>query len=53
VQGSPLTWSYIGSLGLMRNPSSIHWISLTKNGVEETDFDLRNAVQPDRSDLCL
>ncbi|WP_228761614.1 hypothetical protein [Pseudomonas sp. MPC6] len=52
VQRSPLTWSYIGSLGLMRNPSSIHWISLTKNGVEETDFDLRNAVQPDRSDLC-
>ena len=52
VQRSPLNWSYIGSLGLMRNLSSIHWISLTKKGVEETDFDLRNAVQPDRSDLC-
>lgn len=52
VQASPLAWSYIGSLGLMRNAESLHWVSLTRGGVEEADFDLKTATPPLMTDRC-
>lgn len=52
VQPSPIAWSYIGSLGLMRNASQVHWISLTKAGLQEADFNLRDALAPTAVDRC-
>ena len=52
VQSSPLEWSYIGSVGLMRDARHIHWISLTNRGVEENDFSLGDATAPTSSDQC-
>ena len=53
VQQSPLNWSYIGNVGLMRNPFNVHWVSLTQTGVQEADFDLTAASAPKLSDRCL
>ncbi len=52
VQASPLAWSYIGSLGLVRNADNLHWVSLTRGGVEEADFDLKAAMPPTATDRC-
>ena len=52
VQASPLAWSYIGSLGLVRDAEHLHWVSLTRGGVEEADFDLKAAAPPTAMDRC-
>ncbi|MCW7540206.1 hypothetical protein OOT46_20440 [Aquabacterium sp. A7-Y] len=52
VQPSPLAWSYTGSLGLVRDPWHLHWVSLTPSGVEEAEFELAQAVPPSDQDLC-
>ena len=52
VQSSPLNWSSIGNIGLMRDPSRIHWLSLTKTGIQETDFDVSDAKVPSAADRC-
>ena len=36
---SPIAWSYLGDLGLMRAPSKVHWLSLNRAGLLEADFD--------------
>ncbi len=36
---SPISWSYIGNLGLVRGPSKVHWVSLSRDGLQEADFD--------------
>ena len=52
VQPSPIEWSYVGSVGLMRNAHEIHWISLTKTNLQENDFMLDDAVLPTAVDRC-
>lgn len=52
VQPSPIAWSYIGSVGLMRDATQIHWVSLGKSGLQETDFNTRDATQPTAADRC-
>ena len=52
VQVSPVPWSYIGSVGLMRNSSQIHWVSLTKTGIQEADFNVGSATAPSAADRC-
>jgi len=51
-QPSPIPWTYQGSLGLVRSPSVLHWVSLTPAGLRETDFDLSLATPPSAADLC-
>ena len=45
VQASSIPWFTMGSVGLVRNASNLHWVSLTRNGLQEADFDL-HAAQP-------
>ena len=52
VQVSPVQWSYIGSIGLMRNSSQIHWVSLSKTGIQEADFNVGGATAPTAADRC-
>jgi hypothetical protein len=52
VQPSPLAWSYTGSLGLVRNANSLHWVSLTRGGLDEANFDLKAAMPPTDVDRC-
>lgn len=52
VQPSSISWSYTGNLGLMRDASRAHWVSLTREGLEETDFDLNEGSEPKASDRC-
>lgn len=52
TQPSPIPWTIEGSLGLVRSPTSLHWVSLTREGLREADFDLRQAVPPSAADLC-
>jgi hypothetical protein len=49
---SPIQWTYEGSVGLVRNANSVHWVSLTPNGLMEADFDLTRADLPTESDRC-
>lgn len=51
-QPSPIQWTYQGSLGLVRSPSVLHWVSLTPGGLREANFDLSQAVPPSPADLC-
>lgn len=52
VQPSPIAWSYLGSVGLLRNASQIHWVSLSQTGLQEADFDVRDATAPTAADRC-
>lgn len=52
VQPSPIAWSYVGSVGLMRNATQIHWVSLDKIGLQEADFNTRDATAPTAADRC-
>ena len=52
VQLSPVNWSYIGNVGLMRNSSQIHWVSLSKTGIQEADFNVSDAKTPSAADRC-
>jgi len=52
VQASPLNWTPIGNIGLMRNSSWIHWVSLNKTGIQEADFNVSDARAPSAADRC-
>lgn len=52
VQSSPLAWSTIGSVGLPRNAAQLHWVSLSKMGIQEIEFDTRAATPPTAADRC-
>jgi hypothetical protein len=52
TQPSPIPWTYAGSVGLVRTPDSVHWVSLTTDGLKEADFDLHDATPPSDSDKC-
>lgn len=53
VQLSPIEWSYTGSVGLTRDDSRIHWVSLSKTGLQEADFNLKEAGLPSVTDRCV
>lgn len=52
VQLSPIEWSHIGSVGLMRNSTQIHWVSLSTTGIQEVDFHVSDATAPTAADRC-
>jgi hypothetical protein len=52
TQRSPLKWWYMGSLGLVRSSTQLHWISLSPFGLQEADFDLSLRRNATASDLC-
>jgi len=51
-QPSPVPWRIQGSLGLAHSATSLHWVSLTPEGLREADFDLRAATPPSAADRC-
>ncbi|WP_454726688.1 MULTISPECIES: hypothetical protein [Cupriavidus] len=51
-QPSPIPWSIQGSLGLAHSATSLHWVSLTPDGLREADFDLTAATPPSAADRC-
>lgn len=52
VQKSPIQWSFLGSVGLMRNSAEIHWVSLSEKGIQEAAFKVSNATLPSAADRC-
>jgi hypothetical protein len=36
TQRSPVKWGEVGSIGLVRSPTSLHWITLTQQGPRES-----------------
>jgi hypothetical protein len=45
TQPSPIQWTYTGSVGLVRSPTQLHWVTTSPRGLQEAEFDL-NAVTP-------
>jgi hypothetical protein len=39
-------------VGLVRSSASLHWVPLTRQGLREADFNLREAVPPFAAGLC-
>ncbi|WP_242540301.1 hypothetical protein [Trinickia mobilis] len=52
TQPSPIKWWYMGSLGLVRSDSRLHWVSLSPAGLQEADFDLAAARPATAADRC-
>jgi hypothetical protein len=49
---SPIQWFSEGSVGLIRSSTSVHWVSLSPYGLQETDFNLTHADAPADRDRC-
>lgn len=52
IQSSPLAWTALGSVGLIRDASHLHWVSLTTKGIKEGDVNLNAATPPTAADRC-
>ncbi|TKC83205.1 hypothetical protein FAZ69_25830 [Trinickia terrae] len=52
TQPSPVTWWYMGSLGLVRSASRLHWVSLSPGGLQEVEFDLDGMRPATAADRC-
>jgi len=49
---SPIRWGEVGSMGLVRSPTSLHWVALTQQGLKEADFDLSALRPASAADRC-
>ncbi|KVN50071.1 hypothetical protein WJ64_20405 [Burkholderia ubonensis] len=52
TQDSPIDWTYLGSVGLSRSPTRIHWLALSPQGLKEAEFDLTAARPATPGDKC-
>lgn len=52
MQPSSIEWGTTGSIGLMRGEDHLHWVALSREGLKEADFDLREATEPTAADRC-
>jgi hypothetical protein len=52
TQPSPIKWWPMGSLGLVRSASHLHWVSLSPEGLQEAEFDLAAAQPATARDRC-
>ncbi|MFL9911384.1 hypothetical protein [Paraburkholderia sp. RL17-337-BIB-A] len=52
TQPSPVKWSSLGSVGLVRSATRLHWVVLTPKGLREAEFDLTAAQPASAADRC-
>jgi hypothetical protein len=52
TQRSPVKWGETGSIGLVRSPTALHWVTLTQQGLKEADFDLKAMRPATAADRC-
>ncbi|CAN0624500.1 conserved exported protein of unknown function [Burkholderia multivorans] len=52
TQHSPIAWTYLGSVGLVRSPTRLHWVALSPQGLREAEFDLSAARPATLADKC-
>jgi hypothetical protein len=51
-QRSPVKWGETGSIGLVRSPTALHWVTLTQQGPKEAEFDLTAMRPATAADRC-
>jgi hypothetical protein len=52
TQRSPVKWGEVGSIGLVRSPTALHWVTLTQQGPKEAEFDLKAMRPASAADRC-
>jgi hypothetical protein len=52
TQRSPVRWGETGSIGLVRSPTALHWVTLTQQGPKEAEFDLKAMRPATAADRC-
>ncbi|HEY3597146.1 MAG TPA: hypothetical protein VGL08_06505 [Paraburkholderia sp.] len=52
AQPSPVKWGEVGSIGLVRSPTRLHWVTLTQQGPKEAEFDLGAMRPASAADRC-
>ncbi|MCG5076160.1 hypothetical protein [Paraburkholderia tagetis] len=49
---APYAWGNTGAIGIPDGPGTVHFVSLSPEGLREADFNVRDEVAPSASDRC-